>query len=265
MYSWRKSTLTLGVPNTNNPTKNNTAMPETTKKNISKEVKRMFGLDLHAWEHLLIAGSAITAIGAIIAVVSTVGVVMLQRTQLRDAATAFEKYKEGVAVEVSTANAIGETAKAEAAKAIAKGLELGNSNLKLQTDLEKERTQRLKLEEKLAPRRISEWERKLLIDGLRAIPRKLNFNIHVVQDPETEAYANDLVDTIVHSGTDVSTGVAFFVGATPMGIKMKFTNEKSPDSIAIKKAFESANIKFTSQNEEMAPGFDVLIRVGRKP
>src|SRR5260370_18827451 len=67
--------------------------PNIKKTALSRKVSRMFGLDLHSWEQLMLLSLGIAGLIAIAVFVTTASVVILQRHETAEAKTELEEYK----------------------------------------------------------------------------------------------------------------------------------------------------------------------------
>lgn len=173
----------------------------------SKGVGPMLGLNLHGWEHVMLLSLIFAGIAAVIVAFSTIMVVKLQRLEAKAAEEIFLQYKEDAGKEIAAAAVKAAEANARAAEAnkIAEG----------------ERLARVKIEEKLAPRSITQKQ----IDGLSkrlkpysgiAIdilqigesPEITNFR-SLIENPLRAAGLNIFSSTAVGSGsfTGLSVGV----------------------------------------------------------
>jgi hypothetical protein len=85
----------------------------------SKRVIRVFGLSLHSWEDLMIFALAIVGVFGVVVGVATFAVVRLQRAEIAASKDEFEKYKIEAGEKISAAEAVGQTAQADIAKAAA--------------------------------------------------------------------------------------------------------------------------------------------------
>jgi hypothetical protein len=133
------------------------------------------------------------------------------------------------------------TAEAEAAgnRAIAEAAKLRESNTLLQLDLEKERVQRLLLEKKVEPRRLSNDQRTLLISKIRSCGwKKAEVIWHGVGEPEF--YAKDLASVFEQAGvpTHVHTLGPFMPSAWGL-IVIKTANG---DSTRLKNILDEAGV-----------------------
>jgi len=84
---------------------------------VSKMERRMFGFDLDSWNSVMVASLGFAAVAALAVVVSTAIVIKLQKAEERATKQEFELYKVAAGEKISTANAIGEAAKADSEKA----------------------------------------------------------------------------------------------------------------------------------------------------
>jgi hypothetical protein len=149
------SSININAVKTANPTKNHGG-------------KRVLGFDLHWWEGAMVVSLWCAAAIAAFVGFATGAVVILQRASVKEASDALEKYKKDAGVEIAEANARAEEAKSVAAKA--------------NEVAEHERLERVKLEGVIAPRRIPENDKSLIIGALRPFARR-----HVV----LSSYAGD--------------------------------------------------------------------------
>lgn len=140
---------------------------------FSQTVSRVLGLDLHAWEQLMLVSLAFAALAAIAVVVTTAAVVTVQKSEAERAKNELGAYKLEAATKIAEANSAGEAAKKHAAdanneaeRANERAAELEKGNLILQGDVERERIARLKLEEQLAPRSLSSDQQASLTAAL---------------------------------------------------------------------------------------------------
>lgn len=145
---------------------------------ISRKVRQMFGLDLLSWEQLMLWSLAGAALAAVFVVVATTAVLRLQKVEAADAKREFEAYKMDVGAKIAEANA-------RAAEANEKA--------------EEERLARVRLETKLAPRRLSGDD----VNRMAAILSVASpMNVAIVSrmmDPEGEDFADDLAGVISKS------------------------------------------------------------------
>jgi hypothetical protein len=152
------------IANTTNPTNKSAIAPIAAK---SKVDRRMVGLSLHGWENGMVLSLIVAGFFALIAGAATWAVVRLTRLELADSKRELDAYKLTVESNVAEAKKEGIEAGKAAGNALVRAAEsekqtaeLTKGNLTLQTNLERERIERLKLEEKLAPRSLSAAQRE---------------------------------------------------------------------------------------------------------
>lgn len=156
----------------------------------------MFGLDLHGWETVMV-GSLILAAAATLAVgVSTWLVVKLQREKVEESELALEQYKIGAEVKINEARE-GAAIASERAAAIAQ------ANIALQTNLEREKAERLKLEAAVAPRAISPDQSAALTAAWRKFAKKRVLVVSYTLDAEAAFLGQELLKALHRAGVEV--------------------------------------------------------------
>lgn len=126
---------------------------------------------------------------------------------------------------------------------------LEKGNIELQTKLEQERTARLTLEAKLAPRRLSESDKKLLIAALKPFKGQKCIISYALANTESDIYANDFVNVLDSAGWDHNgkNGIQGSIWSNPL-VGIQITVQRGPDSTA----------------GMVTPGIGVLIKTMRK-
>lgn len=104
--------------------------------------------------------------------------------------------------EAAEANEGAELAKADAAHANASAETTRQSNLKLQIALEKERAERLQLEEKVAPRNLSDTERGAMQNQANKVCRRVGRVVVTAANSNNEAqrYGNEFIEIFRQAG-----------------------------------------------------------------
>ena len=92
-------------------------MAQIENTSFSRRVSRVFGLDLHSWEQLMLFSLGIAALAAVAVVVTTVAVVIGQRDENAQTKNEFEAYKIEAGKRSDQLKKETATANAEAAKA----------------------------------------------------------------------------------------------------------------------------------------------------
>jgi hypothetical protein len=114
----------------------------------SKGVRRMLGLSLHGWENAMVVFLIIAGLFALVAGVATWAVVRLQRIEIANTELELQEYKLTTSKEIAVANAVGEAAKTEAARA-------NESTAKLNSETARLTAENLALQKTMLPRRLS--------------------------------------------------------------------------------------------------------------
>jgi hypothetical protein len=170
-------------------------MADTENKGFSKKVRRMFGLDLDSWNKIMVLFLGIAAFAAIIIVVSQAAVIKLQKQSEADTKKEYDLYKLDAGQKISAANAIGETAKAEAAKANERAEQLRADNISLQAGV---RPRRLSfMGWTTNPERVAK-----IYEGLKPYAGTSVF-IQVVPDFEAQMFAKDIASVLATNGWNV--------------------------------------------------------------
>lgn len=187
-----------------------------------------------------------------------------ERTARNEAETATAKATAASANErAASANERAATANENAAVANERTEELKKSNLQLQTELEKERTERLRLEASIAPRQISEQQRGVLIAALRAAPQPISVQVTLIGDEESANYGKSLVDALGAAGVQGQANRIGMTAPPQYGVSLKLEKNR-PKSQSIKAAFERAHIPVNISFGETG-AFDAVIFVGLRP
>lgn len=203
--------------------------------------------------------NVILTIGAFFVLVGTAGV--FWTGGIRDR-YADERVSRNEA-ETATAKSNAATANENAANANERTEAIRQSNLKLQSALEKERLERLRLEESIAPRRISDHQRSSFISALRASPQTLTIEVTVIGDQEATLYAEAIVAALNAAGVHRSMSWIGTVSPPPYGISLTLRNG-SRKSLAIKSAFDGAQIPVVSSFADIGV-FDAKVLIGLRP
>jgi CRISPR/Cas system-associated exonuclease Cas4 (RecB family) len=196
---------------------------------LPRKAKRVFGLELHSWEQLMIAALGIAAFAAVAVVVTTASVVILQRAETARTKNEFEAYKLEAGTQIADANAVGETAKADAAKARAEIAEAAKQTEAAKAEAaeanrkaERERLERLKLEATIAPRSLSLEQQASLAEALKPFAGMKVVISSPPMDGEALGIAEQIRASLIAAGIDVVNmiGRLGHVGGFAFGIHM---------------------------------------------
>lgn len=128
----------------------------TTAATKSKGRRVIWGLSLHGWEEVMRGSLAVVGVFGLLVGLATFFVVTLTREEAAESKRQLEEYKVEASKEVAAAVAIGETAKADAAKANEGASEANARAADLDKKAEELRAANLALEALIQPRR---WNR----------------------------------------------------------------------------------------------------------
>jgi hypothetical protein len=200
----------------------------------------MFDVSLNTANFWFDASNVILLGGALLVAVGTYGVFK---------AGSIKEHYEDVRISANEkaaaeAYAAGEQGKAEAAEANLKAAELEKQNVELR--------------EKIANRRITEKQYKVLIGILRKQPGIIN--IESMTDPESGLYAADFQKLFQNAGWKIE-GTTFPLGQIWIGLILY--KSQSPDINTVETALVEAKIPFSLANA--APTQVATIIVGGKP
>jgi hypothetical protein len=205
-------------------------------------------------------------IGSFVAVIGTLGAYWTSKIR-EDYANERERYSnERISKnesETATAKATAAVANESAAKANERAELLRQSNLEVQRQLEKERIERLRLEASIAPRRLSDGQRSVLISALRAAPQKLQIDFEVIGDQEATAFGESILSALNEAGVQGSAN-RIGMNAIPVYGVVLTLSEGNQKSLSIRTAFEKAKIPAVVTFSNVGR-FDAKILVGLRP
>ena len=217
------------------------------------DISQPFADALFGWSNVLLT------LGAFLVFVGTIGVIWTGGVRER---YADERVSRNEA-ETATAKANAATATENAANANERTEVLRQSNLKVQSELDKERIERLRLEASIAPRRLSDHQRSSFIYALRSVPQPLTIEFNVIGDQEATLYGEAIVAALDAAGVQGSMNRIGMMAPPPYGVLLTLRNG-SQKALAIKAAFEGAQIPVTSLFADIGT-FDAKILVGLRP
>lgn len=199
----------------------------------------MLGLSLHGWENAMVVSLIIAGFFALIAGAATWAVIRLQRIELAGSKMEFDSYKLDTAKHIADANAAGDAARAEAAKA--------------NKSAEDEKFARVKLEAKLAPRRLDtpQWQaiRAALISFAGKTVRIESYGL----DAEAAILGFQLRDAFKSANLNVDeTGLMTRASGGSIALGVHVTGSDKALVQAILSALETAHLK--SSPDEPFPG-----------
>lgn len=205
------------------------ATPQIAKTSVSRAVRRMFGLGLETWEHLMLASLAFAALAAVAIGLSTYVVVKLQREAARNAAIALDEYKADAGRQIAQAeeNAAGANERAAMLEREAASARLEQERLKAQ----------------LAWRVIPPAAAERLVGQLARKPGSANLQ-YVASDPEAHALAIQIGNLLGRAEWRVSIAGVTFPNVVIFGIFLPGTGG---DVDALRAAFSAAAMEYSTQ------------------
>jgi len=135
---------------------------------------------------------------------------------------------------------------------------------------EQERLARLKIEERLAPRRISADQRTKLAKGLKLLSGKTVSLFIMIGDPETDAFGKLLSNELMRAGLKVEIHPDMYFPSTKVGISLAIGQNREADAEILSTAFIEAELAEKPIHAEKISGETVArtnelqILLGRK-
>lgn len=164
----------------------------------------MDGISLSTANLLSFASNIALVLGAILALAGTGGAIWTSGIKERYA----DVRTKANEAETANAKAAAAIANAEAAKANESAEIVRASNLALQADVERERTARLQLENKVAPRHLSEAHKGALMKALTPLAGSKVHVISALGDAEARAFADDFISVFKAAGWNLGEGAS---------------------------------------------------------
>ena len=168
--------------------------PQITDTIFSKRDKRMFGLDLHRWETVVIWSLGAAALAAFAVVVATRMVILLQRESIQASADELARYKLDAGVKIAEATE-------SASKAIERAAEANRK-------AEEERLARLKLEEIVAPRSMSLEQKTALVAAWKRYAGRPVLVSSYSMDTEGVVLGLQIVEALQAAGVNVMVALS---------------------------------------------------------
>jgi hypothetical protein len=163
-------------------------------KAASKRRGMIWGLSLHGWEEVMRGSIAIVGVAGLIVGVATYFVVTLTREEASKAKAEFEEYKLDSAHKIAAAEAVGNTAQADIAKANA---QIAEANAR-----QKEAELKLgELRRHVAARHIDPEKFSNVLQGRPKAPTEIWF---LKEDSEAYLLANEIKSGLAKSGWEVT-------------------------------------------------------------
>jgi hypothetical protein len=196
----------------------------------------MLGLDLDTWNNLMIACLGLGALAAVIVGISTYVVIQLQKSEAKDAADQFERYKVGVAAQVADARNEGIEAGKTAGDALVRAatLEKDAANARLETE---------RLKAQLAWRTIPVDAAQKMDEALAKHPGSVNLR-YTDGDPEALFFAIQISQILGKAHWAIAPGAVKPANTIVFGISLP--DADGVDAQTLREAFSAATISFST-------------------
>ena len=238
-----------------------------------KRLLSVFNISQSMADKLFTLSNVFLIIGAALVLIGTVGAIWTSGIlgRFADERISNNEVKTAKAIaDASLAQAASEKAKGEAAIANQRTAEFEVKSQQTLLELERERVARLKLEEKLRPRNITQEERQKLLGLLANGPKGRVFVVPKTFDEEAEEYAAQIKTVLKDSGYAVEEWKRrrpFSFGRSGAFMWVKDFSNPPVHAAHIQHAFKEIGVTLDGYgNTDVVPDQDtVVIAVGAKP
>ncbi|HEX3860676.1 MAG TPA: hypothetical protein VHY35_03200 [Stellaceae bacterium] len=199
-----------------------------------RKASKMLGLNLHAWEILMVFSLVAVAVAAVF-------VVALTRKEASEIKREYDTYKLTVDAKVAEAKVAGIKAGETAGDALARAASLEKEAARLTKEAEEAKLQTEHLKSQVAWRHLSSDQRQIIVDNLSGKTLAIHFD-YSQNDPEAMQFSEDLLKAIRDAGIVAYTHPLVSPPAPP-GVVI-FGTEDDPAYQALKSALDRANVQF---------------------
>ena len=199
-----------------------------------RKASKMLGLNLHAWEILMV-------FSLVAAAFATVFVVALTRKEASEIKREYDTYKLSVDAKVAEAKVAGIKAGETAGDALMRAATLEKEAARLTKEAEEARLETERLKAQTAWRRLSPDQRKMIVDDLSGKTLAIHFD-YSQNDPEAMQFSEDLLKAIRDAGV-IAYAHPLVAPPAPPGVII-FGTENDPACQALKSALDRANVQF---------------------
>ena len=202
-----------------------------TKENTSSAL--VLGRGGEWWDTALILSLGIAALAAVIVLIATAGSIIAHKREAETSANDLERYKVATAENVAKAHERTASLENEASQARASIAEANAQAAEAVRTAEGERLARVKLEVRLAPRRLSQEEQNALADKLAAFKDIRATVTAAPSTPESEMFSRWLAAPLKQAGWNVEilpgspTAIVLF----PQGVIIRYGVHASPEAM----------------------------------
>jgi hypothetical protein len=199
-----------------------------------RKASRMLGLNLHAWEILMVFSLVVVAVAAVF-------VVVLTRKEASELKREYDTYKLTVDAKVAEAKEEGIKAGKAAGDALARAAVLEKEAARLTKEAEEAKLETERLKAQVAWRHLAPDQQKNIVDDLAGKSFAIHFD-YSQNDPEAMQFSEDLLKAIRDAGVVAYTHPLVAPPAPP-GV-IVFGTENDPAYQGLKSALERANVQF---------------------
>lgn len=199
-----------------------------------RKASKMLGLNLHAWEILMVFSLVAVAFATVI-------VVALTKKEVSEIKREYDTHKLTVDAKVAEAKVTGIKAGETAGDALVRAAALEKEAARLTKEAEEAKLETERLKAQTAWRRLSPDQQKAIVDDLSGKTLAIHFD-YSQNDPEAMQFSEELLKAIRDAGIIAYTHPLAAPPAPP-GVII-FGTENDPASQALKSALDRANVQF---------------------
>lgn len=228
------------------------AMSDVTSKDPSAQAtpsNLLFGLTGEAWDRWLIGAVYLAAIAAAAVGITTAGSIISHKREAERAQIELETYKTEVAGKVADATKQGIEAGTTAINAVATAAEANRVTAELRVELEREKVERLRLQEKVQWRTITDEQITKLRDELATASGVVIF-IYNSGDNESFSFSYQIAKSFDLHNWNVDSIERNMDGELFVGVSIP--DSDAPALSIVRQAFIQAKIPFSTQSPQNA-------------
>jgi hypothetical protein len=214
---------------------------------FARKGSRMWGLELHSWEQIMLWSLGAAALAALAVTISTTAVVFLQKDESEASRQELERYKADAGAKISAAEAVKQAAQAEVGKANAQIATANERSAALEKEtavarLEQERIKQIVNWRILSPEALRRFTAKLQRGGTATIAYAAN-------DPEALYLWTQITKAIPQPAWKMKSQARTYEGVLYAGIFI--FGPQGPSLDALRDAFAAAGLAFGTDDPGM--------------
>lgn len=239
-----------------NASKNVPPMQETIDSAHAAASTLFLGHDGEWWDFWLIMSVIFAALAAIAIGVATTGSIVSHKREAASAEEALGRYKLETEGKIKSAEAVGETAKQETAKATVQIASANERAAALEKEAEEARLQTEKLKGAVAWRNLPQERANFLQGALSTKEGSVNLR-YVDGDPESLFFAIQFSQILSRAGWKVAPGAVKPNNGLFFGVGLP--DEKGDAAETLRKAFTLTGIQFSTEQVPVSIGFNISV------